>query len=324
MHKVFKTASALLLVASMLPYLIPTRHKLTQLPAQPFPESTYLWIDGVQMHTRIWQPTAPLVGKVLLVHGFGGSTFSWRHNVEPLVSEGYFVVAADLPGFGYSDRAARDVAGHAERGALLWSLLTQIEMRYAHTDARWHLMGHSMGGGAVATMSVQEPKRTASLTVVAGALFSTTRRGHWLLGLPPVQRGFNVALVHVLATPANIERFLGSAYGRLPTADEIEGYLAPLRVVGTGNMLYGLARRSRHVPLESLAAEAFPVLAVWGEKDSWVPIAQGERLRQVVERTNFVEIQGAGHCPMETHFTEFNKLVLAFLRDADAKEVSPH
>ena len=79
-----------------------------QIPAKPFDNSRFFSIDSIRIHCRIWNEN--LVhprGKVLLVHGFVGSTFSWRENIDTLVKSGYYVVAVDLPGFGYSDRSLK-------------------------------------------------------------------------------------------------------------------------------------------------------------------------------------------------------------------------
>jgi len=191
-RKLVRAVIVVLVILSVLPYLIPTRYSLLKLPEQPFPESNCVRIDDTLLHYRLWEPRGAMQGKMLMVHGFGGSTFSWRHNVEPLTNAGYLVVAVDLPGFGFSDRSARDVYGQSERGALLWQLLELIENSRGHGGLGWHLMGHSMGGGTVAAMSTQEPARTASVIFVAGALFPESRRINVLMVLPPVQRWLQV------------------------------------------------------------------------------------------------------------------------------------
>src|SRR5262245_42585751 len=40
---------------------------------------------------------------VLLIHGFGASTYTWRH-VAPKLAETNRVIAVDLKGFGQSDK----------------------------------------------------------------------------------------------------------------------------------------------------------------------------------------------------------------------------
>jgi pimeloyl-ACP methyl ester carboxylesterase len=315
LRKVVTGLAVLFLVASVLPYLIPTEYKLSSVPEKPFSESRYAEVEGTTLHYRVWAPAAGEPrGKMLLVHGFGGSTFSWRENIEPLIQAGYLVMAVDLPGFGYSDRKS-SVYSQMERSTLLWYHLASYDdtLSSTLTGKPWHLMGHSMGGGTVTAMAAEQPDRTASLILVAGAVFQGQRRGGLLFAYPPVQRWLKVALTHFLTTPANIERFLGSAYGRTPTPEEVEGYLAPLRLKGTGDSLGGFVRGSQEAPVDKVSAHSYPILAVWGENDSWVPGSQGLRLQAQIPRTQYVEIKDAAHCPMETNAKEFNDLLLAFL-----------
>jgi alpha-beta hydrolase superfamily lysophospholipase len=42
----------------------------------------------------------------VLLHGGSGSWTHWIRNIEPLVAEGYRVLAVDLPGFGDSEAPA--------------------------------------------------------------------------------------------------------------------------------------------------------------------------------------------------------------------------
>ncbi len=61
----------------------------------------------------IWVPTNEITLKalaegsgplVMLLHGFPGSSFSWRHQLPALARAGYRTVALDLRGYGASDR----------------------------------------------------------------------------------------------------------------------------------------------------------------------------------------------------------------------------
>lgn len=46
-------------------------------------------------------PTKP---PVILIHGFGGSTFTWRDTLPALADAGFYAIALDLPPFGLSDK----------------------------------------------------------------------------------------------------------------------------------------------------------------------------------------------------------------------------
>jgi len=41
---------------------------------------------------------------VLIVHGLGCSSFTFRKVVDDLASKGVFAIVVDLPGFGFSDK----------------------------------------------------------------------------------------------------------------------------------------------------------------------------------------------------------------------------
>jgi pimeloyl-ACP methyl ester carboxylesterase len=57
-------------------------------------------VDGVNLFYRsAGAPSAPVL---LLLHGFPSSSFQFR-NLIPLLSRRYYVIAPDLPGFGFTD-----------------------------------------------------------------------------------------------------------------------------------------------------------------------------------------------------------------------------
>jgi hypothetical protein len=70
---------------------------------------------GAALHYRVCLPAAPRQGAdaagapaLVLVHGFGGGTFAWRHVMQPLADcTGLVVAAADRPGFGERQQPGR-------------------------------------------------------------------------------------------------------------------------------------------------------------------------------------------------------------------------
>jgi hypothetical protein len=74
----------------------------------PFNNSHFITVDELKLHYRLWNVEEENIrGNVLMVHGFGGSTFSWEQVADSLQQLGYRAVAVDVPPFGYSDRAPR-------------------------------------------------------------------------------------------------------------------------------------------------------------------------------------------------------------------------
>ena len=63
-------------------------------------------VDGVAVHYVESAPQgrdASNVPTIVMIHGFGGHTFSFRHQFAEFGDE-YRLVAIDLKGFGYSER----------------------------------------------------------------------------------------------------------------------------------------------------------------------------------------------------------------------------
>lgn len=72
------------------------------------PDSKFITVKGVQLHYKEYNPTPSPPTKqrtILLVHGFNGSTFSWRANGQAIATAtGHRVIAYDRPPFGLSGR----------------------------------------------------------------------------------------------------------------------------------------------------------------------------------------------------------------------------
>lgn len=63
-------------------------------------------VNGATLHlAEAGEPGAPLI---LLSHGFPECAYSWRHQMEPLATAGYHVIAPDQRGYGHSS-APHDV-----------------------------------------------------------------------------------------------------------------------------------------------------------------------------------------------------------------------
>ena len=321
MKKILKILLIIFVVIQLIPYLIPLSTYRFTPTFKPFDNSHYLTFNegGVDypLHYRLDVPMDQVVkGKVLLVHGLGASTESFDENVPALVAEGYLVVSVDLPGFGYSVRGRNLDHSQLNRSVLLWQLLDALDGSAEDSIAQmdWTLAGHSLGGGTVAAMAAERADRTAGLILIDGALGEMPRRGDLLLAYPPISRWVSVVMEHVVITEARVEGFLTSAFGRAPTEDELKDYLWPLTFPGTARGVSNFVRTSKGYPMENLSAFTGPVLAIWGAEDSWVPVSEMDRIATYLPQLERFVIEGAGHCPNETHVGAFNERMIDFLR----------
>ena len=117
-------------------------------------------VGGHRVHVVEEGTGSPL----LLVHGFGASTFDFEEFVLARLAQSHRVVAVDLYGFGWSERND----GFAY-GWMLWSdqLLGVLD---ALGIERASLVGHSMGGAVAAVFAARYPARVDRL-VLADALY---------------------------------------------------------------------------------------------------------------------------------------------------------
>lgn len=304
-----------LLLLQVIPFLIPVSKGET-IGVDPFTNSHFFrTTDLVDLHYRVWPAKGEYQGNILLIHGLGGSTFTWRFTAETLAANGYFVTAVDLPGFGYSTRQRTLDHSQKQRSQWLWELLDELHQSgQGILSGSWHLMGHSMGGGTATAMAMARPEQTTSLILADGALFDNNPSFvSILLRYPPLARWLQVVLEHVLITGERIGSLLASAYGRSLNAEEQAGYAMPLQLPGTTGSLIDLTRTAKSEPIQKDVLADTPVLAIWGADDTWVPLSATEKIEQALPQLQVEAIAGARHCPMETHPLEFEEILLRFL-----------
>ncbi|MDW7739342.1 MAG: alpha/beta hydrolase [Bacillota bacterium] len=287
-----------------------SRHDLS------FINSSFAKIDDQEIHYRLWGADDEQAEKILLIHGFGASTFSWRFTAPYLEEHGYTVIASDLPGFGLSERKAGLDHTSEARAELMWELLDKI-----CPESKWHLVGHSMGGAVVTAMALQEPDRVESLTLVAGAVFGAENKFiQTLFRYPPSGRWVKVLATHMILRENRIKELLASAYGREPVSDEVEGYFQPVTVEKSEEVFADLMKTGITSMADRVEEVELPVLLVWGEEDAWVPLEQGRKLVDKFPRADLVIIPEEGHVPMETSPVIFNEILLIFISEVTDRD----
>jgi pimeloyl-ACP methyl ester carboxylesterase len=281
--------------------------------APPFPNSRFETLDGVRVHVRQWPAAGGGRGcPVLLLHGLGGSTFSFRELAPALAAAGHPVWALDLPAYGYS---ARVPFPRTAGGALAPWLQAQA-------PGPWCLLGHSMGTRVVAELA-QRPAFARSVVYIAGNPILSPRelRSRERFRSPRFRR-FVAGLVEsrYLGHPERIADLIERAYNREPRPEEVRGYLTPLQRPGTALAILTGYSAQWPPPADAAQLDRVPTLVVWGEDDRWVKPEVARRLRGELPSARWVTIGGAGHAPMETHVAETASAVIAQFRTADPRD----
>ncbi len=282
--------------------------------AEGFANSYFMEIEGINLHYRIWEPEE-VSGNLLLVHGFSGSTFSWRDVVDPLKREGFRVIAVDLPGFGLSQKI--NGIDYTRQGMAL-TLIDFWEELGFHESL--HLIGHSMGGSVVLQMACDRSELFSSVVLITPALDGGGGNTFLssLMGFSPLERILEFFVSVFFINERRVTQTLTDLYRRPPTPEELDGYLTPLQDDHAARALIRMAGQKAKEPgfaKETGADFTLPVLAIFGQEDPWIDYERGLDFLKSFPQKQIYILEGAGHLPQETHAGKFLDLFLGFLQE---------
>jgi magnesium chelatase accessory protein len=234
--------------------------------------------------------TGPLI---LLIHGAGGATQSWR-GVFPLLAAQARVVAVDLPGQGFTQAGARSRLGLDHMAEDLWSLC-----RYEGW-APAVIVGHS--AGAAIALRMAELGASTRIVGVNAALGNFQGMAGWLfpmlakaLALSPLTAGLFAATVTepsvralIRGTGSEIDAGGIGFYRRLASdRAHVDGTLAMMAQW----RLDGL--------LERLPANPARAVFIIGTGDLAVPPETSRRAAALMREARVVDLPGRGHLAQE-------------------------
>lgn len=250
---------------------------------------------------------------VILIHGFGTSSFLWR-NVAPAITEaGHTAYAVDLFGHGESDRPMDADFGIAAQAEYLDAAMTALRV------ARGIIVGVDIGGDVALRLAATRPERVEKLVLVntpafdeipskditqmqrstAKFAFRTTRG---VLGAAPLIEG---VLKGSVADPE----------AHMPVK-LIARYLAPFAGRDGVNHLLTLASSINADDLDDIDLKTIhvPALVIWGEEDQWVDPKMADRLVNALPDGRLVRLPGIGRLVPEETPERMNSLVLDFMK----------
>jgi len=305
----------LLTVLVLGPFLVPVPPLQGTVPPEELadPDSLFIEVNGLTVHYKLAGAGQPVF---VLLHGFGSSTFSWRHVMEPFSHLGT-VIAFDRPAFGLTERPlpgdweGQSPYGTAAQVDLTLALLDRLGVRNAT------LVGNSAGGTIAILTALRSPERVDALVLVSPAIYETGGDSPWLRAasaLPQV-RHLSPLLVRFLV--GRLESALPSAWhdpSRIGP-DVLDGYKKPLQADNWDRAFWEFTVADREMGIETqLKDVAMPTLVIAGDDDRWVPTAQSIRLSSELPGADLAVLPNCGHVPQEECPLEFMDAVMDFLR----------
>ena len=232
---------------------------------------------------------------LLLLHGAGGSTHSYR-DLIPLLSDQYRVVALDLPGHGFTQLGAGQRSG-------LRAMAEDVDR--LSTQEGWQpeaIVGHSAGAAVALQMAMSDagkgkpPPKVVGLNAalgefpgLAGLVFPIMAKA--LAAMPFATTLFSTTS----ANPSRIKALIASTGSEL----DAEGYDLYRQLVGDKSHVDGtlkmMAQWDLQPLLRAITDYAGRVDLIAGSKDATVPASVSESIVGKMPDAAVHLIDGLGH-----------------------------
>ena len=281
-------------------------------------------VEGVKIFYREGGPrTAP---HLLLLHGFPTSSHMFRNLIRALADR-YHVVAADLPGFGFSDAPDR------ERFRYTFDNLAKVIDRFTQVIGldRFALYVFDYGAPVGFRLALAHPERITAVISQNGNAYVEGLSDGW----NPIQKYWKepsaenrAALRQFLAPEATKWQYLHGVQDETlvaPEAYQLDSAL--LARPGNDDIQLDLfLDYASNVALYPMFQDYFrtkkpPLLAVWGKNDPFF-LAPGAEAFKRDNPNAEVHFYDTGHFALETHAQEIAATIRDFLTRKVASKAS--
>ncbi len=283
-------------------------------------ESRYVQTSQVRIHLVMGGDGPP----VLLLHGYPQTHIMW-HRVAPVLAQNFTVIAADLRGYGDSDKPPGDATHHNYSKRQMAQ--DQVEVMQALGFERFYVVGHDRGGRVGHRMALDHPQRVLKLAVLDIAptpyVFAHLSRElalayyHWFFLAQPM--GLPERLIACDPIGFLHQKLGGWGTGlSVYSPEALAEYERAFRDPATIHATCEDYRAAASIDLQHHAADAekieCPLLALWGRKG--IVHRTCDVLTAWQEYAHHVQGQAleAGHFLCEENPADTTRALLEFLR----------
>ena len=246
---------------------------------------------------------------LLLLHGTGSGSFSWR-GLIPILSRYFRVVAPDLPGHVFTTRGATDGLSLNGMSDGLCALIRQLNLQPSV------LVGHSAGAAIAANMVLRDDTlSTAHLIGMNPAWLPLPGLSTWLFGPAAKLAAINPLSAWATAKLAKRPSFLAKSLAQTGSVLSEEGmalYQTVFSHSGHVHSVLGMMAAWQLAPLsDALARIKNPVSIFVGLNDQTIPPALAEQACKVMPQAVLHQQPQLGHLAHEERPEASAKAVLS-------------
>ena len=246
---------------------------------------------------------------VLLLHGYPQTSFMWRGVLRELASSGRRGIAPDLPGYGDSPAD----------GPGTWESHLEAVERFRRDLSldRVVLVTHDWGGLIGLRWACDHPDAVGALAISNTGFFPD---GKWH-GLAEALRTEGAGESIVDAIDRDGFAAMLRQTGRGFDDEAIEEYWKAYETTEGRRAMLALYRSGDFEKLAAyegrLAALGVPTLILWGEQDSFAPVAGAHRFHREIPGSKLVLVEDAGHFVFDDDPERCGREVRGFLDEVD-------
>jgi len=259
-------------------------------------------VDALGIETNYYFAGPVGADPLLLLHGTSTSGDSFREFMHGL-SESYYLVAPDIPGFGYSGDTEPYTLDHLVEW--IASFIDQLEIGPVS------LLGHSFGGILASAYALTYPEDVSKLLLFAPALLVSKK-------VPPLARSVGksrrVAEAGIALSRMLLERLIRIQFHEPERMEEgvwdrrradysrARASAAAISAVTTADLTPRLLEINK------------PTLVIWGREDPILAASQASQLEEIFATAQVQMLENCGHVPMIEQSEKVVKISLEFIQ----------
>lgn len=268
--------------------------------------SQFIDTGRLRWHIQTWGEGPPM----LLLHGTGAATHSWRA-LAPLLANRFTVIAPDLPGHGFTKGRPQGGMSMVAMARAVAELLAKLNVE---PEA---IVGHSAGTAIAIRMAIDGLAKPRYIVGLDAALLPFSGLAAKLF--PAMAKAFFVnpfaprLFAGMARSKGETARFLKRSTGSQIDVAGIALYERLLsnsgHVAGALSMMadWDLAALRRDLPRLQT-----PLLLVHGESDAAIPLASAQGAADLVADGRLKSLAGLGHLAHEERPAEVATIIVEF------------
>jgi magnesium chelatase accessory protein len=267
--------------------------------------SRFVSAGGMRWHVQV-SGAGPVL---LLLHGTGAATHSWRA-LLPLLAAYFTVVAPDLPGHGFSAAGPKALPAMAKA---VGALLAVLELKPGI------VVGHSAGAAVGLRMILDGLVDAKAVVGLSPALLPFPGLAAKLFPTMAKLLFVNPFAPHIFAGiargPGEVARFMLRSTGSKIDTPGVDGYAKlfakPGHIAGTLAMMasWDLEPLKRDLP-----GLTVPLLLIHGDGDTAIPLAKAREAAELVPGARLEVLAGLGHLAHEEAAERVAEMITVFAK----------